>query len=417
MRMKFGLLAAMFMAAAVTCVTALAGSQTAPGVSAKQIVIGGTFPLSGPAAYYAPIPVGMQVYFSYLNGHKGTDGKKGVHGRQISWKYYDDGYSPPITAQQTRKLVEEDKVFALFGGLGTEPQQAVEDYLNQKKVPQVFVSTGATEFGNYKLHPWTIGWQPDYVAEGAIYGKYAAQNWPNKKIGVIYQNDDYGNDYLTGLRKGLGAKSSNIITTQPFAATDTSVASQVSAIKASGADVIAIFALPGGTITTYGTMKALNFKPEEVIQNSVSATDTIMKLALSRGLAATLDGAISTAYLMDPQNPAYANNPAMKLYKAQMAKFAPTQDANNGLFFYGFAKAWDVAKVLGLSGKTPSRSKLMSAARHINWVNPFAIPGVKEKTTPSDPFPLSQLKLIKFNSSTARWTEFGKLIAGRGPGT
>jgi branched-chain amino acid transport system substrate-binding protein len=161
-------------------------------------------------------------------------------------------------------------------------------------------------------------------------------------------------------------------------------------------------------------MKALNYKPEEVIQNSVSATDTIMKLALSKGLASTLDGAISTSYLMDPQDPKYANNAAMKLYKAQMAKFAPTQDPNNGLFFYGFAKAWDVAKVLGLSGKTPSRSKLMYAARHMNWVNPFAIPGVKEKTTPSDPYPLSQLKLIKFNSSTARWTEFGSLITGRG---
>src|SRR5437763_5380976 len=275
----------------------------------------------------------MKAYFQYLNGHKGADHKKGVHGRQIVWKYYDDGYSAPNTVQQTRKLVEEDKVFALFGGLGTEPQTAVEDYLNQKKVPQVFVSTGATEFGNYKLHPWTIGWQPDYVAEGTIYGKYAAQNWPTKKIGVIYQNDDYGNDYLTGLRKGLGAKATNIVTTQGFAVTDTSVAQQVAAIRASGADVIGMFGTPTPTIRTYATMKALKYRPEQVIVNSVSATDTFMKLALQNADAATANGSISTAYLMDPASPKYASNPAIQLYKAQMAKFAPQgADPNNSLY-------------------------------------------------------------------------------------
>ena len=161
-------------------------------------------------------------------------------------------------------------------------------------------------------------------------------------------------------------------------------------------------------------MKALKFKPEEVIVNSVSATDTFMKLALQNSDAATVDGSISTAYLMDPQNPAYANKAGMKLYRAQMAKFAPQADANNSLYFYGFAKAWDVAKVLGLSGKVPSRSKLMYAVRHMNWTSPYTIPGVVEKTTPSDPFPLSQLKLIKFSASTARWTEFGSLLNGHG---
>ena len=412
MRMRLGLFAAMLAVAAIACVTALAGSQAAPpGVSSRKIIIGGTFPLSGPASSYAPIPVGMKVFFQYLNGHKGADHKKGVHGRRVEWVYYDDGYSPPNTVQQTRKLVEENKVFALFGGLGTEPQQAVTDYLNQKKVPQLFVSTGATEFGDFAKHPWTMGWQPDYVAEGTIYGKYAAQNWPTKKIGVIYQNDDYGNDYLAGLRKGLGAKASNIVTTQGFAVTDTSVAQPAAAIRASGADVIAIFGTPTPTIRTYATMKALKYRPEEVIVNSVSATDTFMKLALANADAPTVNGSISTAYLMDPQDPQYANNKYMKLYRAQMAKFSPQSDPNNGLFYYGFAKAWDVAKLLGLSGKTPSRAKLMSAARHINWTNPFMIPGVKEKTTPSDPFPLSQVKLIRFQDG--RWNEFGSLINGR----
>ena len=176
--------------------------------------------------------------------------------------------------------------------------------------------------------------------------------------------------------------------------------------------MIAIFATPTPTIRTYATMKALKYRPEEVILNSVSATDTFMKLALANSDAATVNGSISTAYLMDPQDPKYANNKYMKLYRAQMAKFSPQSDPNNGLFFYGFAKAWDVAKVLGLSGKTPSRAKLMSAVRHMNWTNPFMIPGVKEKTTGSDPFPLSQVKLIKFQDG--RWNEFGSLLNGRG---
>jgi len=413
MRMRLGPFVAALVVAATVCVTALAGSQAPPGVTKTKFVIGGTFPLTGAASSYAPIPVGMKVYFTHINARRGTDKKRGVSGRQIVWKYYDDGYNPANTAQQTRKLVEEDKVFALFGGLGTEPQQAVVDYLNQRKVPQLFVSTGATEFdANYSQDPYTIGWQPDYFAEGTIYGKYAAANWPDKKIGVIYQNDSYGKNYLDGLRNGLGSKQSNITTTEGFAVTDTSVAAQVSRIKAANVDVIAIFGTPTPTIRTYATMKALKFRPSEVLVNSVSATDTFMKLALANADAATVNGSISTAYLMDPQEPKYANTAGMKLYRAQMAKWAPNADPNNGLYLYGMAKAYDVVKILGLAGKNPTRAKLVYAARHMNWVNPFTIPGVKIKTSPSDPFPISQVKLIRFQDG--RWNEFGSLISGRG---
>jgi branched-chain amino acid transport system substrate-binding protein len=413
MRMRLGPLVATLVVAATVCVTALAGSQATPGVTKTKFVIGGTFPLTGAASSYAPIPVGMKVYFTHINARRGTDKKRGVAGRQIVWKYYDDGYNPANTAQQTRKLVEEDKVFALFGGLGTEPQQAVVDYLNQRKVPQLFVSTGATEFdAKYSEDPYTIGWQPDYFAEGTIYGKYAATNWPDKKIGVIFQNDDYGKNYLDGLKNGLGSRASNIITEQGFAVTDTSVAAQVSRIKAANVDVIAIFGTPTPTIRTYATMKALKFRPSEVLVNSVSATDTFMKLALANADAATVNGSISTAYLMDPQEPKYANTAGMKLYKAQMAKWAPNADPNNGLFLYGMAKAYDVVKVLGLAGKNPTRAKLVYAARHMNWVNPFTFPGVKIKTSPTDPFPISQVKLIRFQDG--RWNEFGSLISGRG---
>jgi branched-chain amino acid transport system substrate-binding protein len=413
MRMRLGPLVATLVVAATVCVTALAGSQATPGVTKTKFVIGGTFPLTGAASSYAPIPVGMKVYFTYANTHRGADGKRGVGGRQIVWKYYDDGYNPANTAQQTRKLVEEDKVFALFGGLGTEPQQAVVQYLNQLKVPQLFVSTGATEFdAKYSENPYTIGWQPDYYAEGTIYGRYAAKNWPDKKIGVIFQDDSYGNNYLDGLRNGLGGKASNIVTTQGFAVTDTSVAAQVSRIKAANVDVIAIFGTPTPTIRTYATMKALNFHPQEVIVNSVSATDTFMQAALRNADAATVNGSISTSYLMDVRDPKYAGTAAMKLYKAQMAKYQPNADANNELFFYGFAKAYDVVKVLGLAGKNPTRAKLLTAVRHMDWVNPFLIPGIKVKTSPYDPFAISQVKLIRFQDGL--WHEFGSLINGRG---
>jgi branched-chain amino acid transport system substrate-binding protein len=414
MKRRFGVLAAGLAAAAVACVTALAGAQADPGITTKKIVIGGTFPLSGAASSYAPIPVGMKVYFSYINARRDPATKKrGVGGRQIVWKYYDDGYNPANTAQQTRKLVEEDKVFALFGGLGTEPQLAVEKYLNDKKAPQLFVSTGATEFGSeYKQYPYTIGWQPDYEAEGNIYGKYAAQNWPNKKIAVIRQDDAYGLDYFNGLKAGLGSRASNIVTEEKFAVADSSVAGQVGRIRQSGADVIAIFATPAKTIQTFATMKALRYRPEEVIMNSVSATDTFMKLSLANADAATVNGSISTGYLMDPQAAQYQNTAGMKLYKQLMGKYAPSADPNNGLYLYGVAKAYDVVKLIQSAGKNPTRAALVRSARRISWTNPFTIPGVKVKTSGSDPFPISQLKLIRFNNGI--WNEFGTLIDGRG---
>jgi branched-chain amino acid transport system substrate-binding protein len=413
MRRRFVALVAVLAAAAVVCVAALAGAQADPGITSKKLVIGGTFPLSGPASSYAPIPVGLKVYFSYINARRGADKKRGIGGRQVVWKYYDDGYNPANTAQQTRKLVEEDKVFALFGGLGTEPQQAVVQYANQRKVPQLFVSTGATEFGSaYKSDPYTMGWQPDYQAEGVIYGKYAAQNWPAKKIAVIYQNDDYGKDYLQGLETGLGSKQANLINKQPFDVTAASVAQQVAALRASGADVLCIFATPAKTIQTYATMKALRYRPEEVIVNSVSATDTFMKLALANADAATVNGSISTGYVKDPASPRYANDASVNLYKRLMAKYAPTVDANNGLYIYGVAKAYDIVKLVQAAGKNPSRASLLRAARHMNWINPFLLPGVRVRTSPTDPFPISQLKLIRFNNGV--WNEFGSLLNGRG---
>ncbi len=414
MKKRLTLLVAVALAAAVASVAALASSKADPGINSRVITLGGTFPLSGPASSYAPIPVGMKAYFSYANARRAAvDKKRGVRGRQIKWIYYDDGYNPANTVQQTRKLVEQDKVFALFGGLGTEPQEAVRNYLNDQKVPQMFVSTGATEFGSqFTQYPYTMGWQPDYQAEGAIYGKYIVANQGTKKIAVILQNDSYGNDYLDGLKAGLGPKQSNIVSTQRFEVTAPSVGQQVAALKASGADILCIFATPAKTIQTYATMKALSYKPDNIYLNSVSATDTFMKLAVQNAGADLVNGSVSVAYGKDPASPLWAKDPAVILYKKIIAKYAPTANANDALVYYGVSKAYDAVQLLYAAGKNPTRASLLAAAQKMSWTNPFSLPGVTVKTSANDRFPISQVKLQRYNNGL--WNTFGPLINGRG---
>src|SRR3954470_17601632 len=223
MKRTFLLLAAAVLASAAVVVTAGAAPSAAPGVTAKSILLEGTFPLSGPASGYAPIPAAMQAYFAYVNA------KGGVNGRKINFKFEDDGYNPANTVQLTHKFVEQDHAFALVGGFGTEPQLPVREYLHDNKVPQLFVSSGATTFDrDWSQYPWTIGWQPDHEAEGAIYGKYIAKNYPQAKLGVLYENDDFGTDYLHGLNSGLtGAHVPQIVATQPYDLSSSAPTAQV----------------------------------------------------------------------------------------------------------------------------------------------------------------------------------------------
>ena len=246
-------------ALALTVPGAIGGPGQTPGVTAKTITIGGLFPLTGPAASYAPIPLGMKAYFAYINARRGPDGKRGVMGRQIIWKYYDHAYNTATSAQLSRRLVEQDKVFATVGDLGTEPVLASRAYMNQQKVPQTLVSTGASYWGlQYKEYPWTIGWQPDYIAEGRLYGLHLKANQRGKKIAIVYQNDDYGKDYLYGFRAALGKAyaDANVVAQEAVETTATSVASQMVRVRASGAAVLAIFQLPTPTVRTIATGKA-----------------------------------------------------------------------------------------------------------------------------------------------------------------
>jgi branched-chain amino acid transport system substrate-binding protein len=394
--------------------TQLNATPTAtPGVTASTITIGGTFPLSGPASLYAPIPRGMEAYFNWVNTRKGPDGKKGIRGRRIIWKYYDDGYNPAQTVQLTNKLVLEDKVFAIVGSLGTEHNQAIRPFLNARKIPQILIATGASYWGlQYKQFPWTIGWQPDYIAEGRAYGEWIKKNAPNAKIAVFYQNDDYGKDYLRGLKIGLGSKKSLVVSEQSYEATDTSYASQLARQKASGADTWVLLSIPTPTVRAFATAKALNWKPDTIVINSVAAIDSVMKAIAATAGPAYANGAVSSGYIKNNDNPTYVDDPIVTQYQSLLAKYGPSgADPKNSFYFSGFARAYDVVKLLYAAGKNPTRASLLKATESMNWVNPYMIKGIKVKTSKTDHFPISQLKLVRYENGT--FTEFGPLIKGR----
>jgi branched-chain amino acid transport system substrate-binding protein len=393
------------------------GAEQAPGVTSKVVKIGGTFPLSGPAASYAPIARGLSAYFSYENAtRRGADNARGCGGRQVKFIVYDDLFNPPQTVTQTIRLVEQDKVFAVLGGLGTEPQQAVRPYLNKNKVPQLYVSTGATLWGGeQKDWKWTLGWQPDYQGEGAIYGRRIRSNTPNAKIAILYQNDDYGKDYIAGLEAGLGARKSQIVMTRGYNLTDASVAPQLLALRGSGADTLMIFATPTHTIRTYATLRTIQWKPAQVYLNSVSATDTFMTLAVANATPAYVNGSVSVQYLKDPASPDNANDAGINLYKTIMGTYLPNSKVTDGLYLYGFAKGRSFCNLLDRIPKGKlTRAALMAKANNFtetNKMNPWFLPGVSSTTSRNDKFPISAERLIEFQNGG--WKPIGPLVDPR----
>jgi branched-chain amino acid transport system substrate-binding protein len=359
----------------------------------------------------------MQTYFKYVNARRGPDGKRGVYGRGIIFKTYDDGYNPAQAVQLHNKLVLQDKVFAIVGTLGTENNLAIRPMLNARKIPQILVSTGASYWGlQYKQFPWTSGWQTDYVAEGRIYARWLRANKPNGRIAILYQNDDYGKDYLYGVKYALGDRyvSQNLATAEPFEVTATSVASQMTRIRATGAPIFVILATPTPTIRAYATGKALGYNPEQIYLNSVSATAAFLNVAVNAAGAQYVNGSLSVAYLKDPSSPTWTNDAAMKQYREIMAKYAPSANANDGLYFYGVAKAEAFVQALYKAGKNPTRAGLMNALLTMNATNKFALPGVMQKTSRTDRFIISQMQLIRYTHPD--WVRFGQIIEGR-PGS
>jgi ABC-type branched-subunit amino acid transport system substrate-binding protein len=392
--------------ALVALPAAFAGAAADPGVTSNTILLGGTSPLTGPAAAYASVARGAKAYFDSVNS------KGGVAKRKIEYEIVDDAYNPAQSVQATRQLVEQEGVFAIFNSLGTEHNLAVRDYLNQRKVPQLFVASGATTWGaDAAKYPWTIGFQQSYQAEGLVYGRYVARTMKRAKIGVLFQNDDYGKDLLLGLKRGLAGSGSKVTAALPYEVTAVDVGSQVGRLKAAGVNVFAIFATPKFAIQAYVFANRLGWQPR-FINNTVSAASNVMLLASEGGKNKTVDGTLTLNFLKDPTNPLYRNDPAMRLYRTIMARYAKGANVNDVYHVYGMAVAYETVSLFKRLGANPTRVRLMAAARSITSPsNPFVLPGIAVKTGPGDGFPIQQVQMQRW--SKGKWVPFGGLWASK----
>ncbi|CAN5804065.1 ABC transporter substrate-binding protein [soil metagenome] len=320
----------------------------------------------------------------------------------------DDAYNPAQSVQATRQLVEQDKVFAIFNSLGTEQNIAVREYLNQTKVPQLFVASGATTWGrDAAKYPWTIGFQPSYQAEGWVYGQYVSKTLKKAKIAVLLQNDDYGKDLLAGLKRGLGRSGPKLVAAESYEVTAPDVQSQIAKLRSSGANVLAIFATPKFAIQAYVYASRLNWRPK-VINNSVSGASNIMLLASEGGKNKSIEGSISLNFLKDPTDARWKNDPGMKTYRAVMAKYAKGANVSDVYHVYGMAVAFETVSLFKRLGPNPTRAGLLERARSITSpANPFLLPGIAVRTGKGDNFPLQQGQLQRWTKG--KWAPFGGL--------
>jgi len=390
---------------------ALAGSsrtEADPGVTSTSILLGTTSPLSGSASAYASVARGADAYFKYVNS------KGGVLGRKITNTIVDDAYNPAQTVQATRKLVEQDKVFAIFNALGTEHNEAIRDYLNAQKVPQLFSASGATTFGSEAAkYPYTIGFQPSYQSEGWVLGKYLARTQGTAKVAVIFQNDDYGKDLLAGLKKGIQRSKVKVVAAEPYEVTAADVQAQVAKLKASGANTFAIFATPKFAIQSYVFASRLNWKPKLTLANAVSSASNIMQIASEGGTNKVVNGSVSIVFLKDPTDPKWQNDAAMKLYRQVMKQYAPGANASDVYHVYGMAAAWTAVEAMKKVGKNLTRAGLVKVVGNLSIsTNPFLLPGIGLKTSQSDHFPIEQMLLQRWQKSS--WKSFGGLWGYRG---
>jgi branched-chain amino acid transport system substrate-binding protein len=390
---------------ALALATVASGAASETGVTSTQVTIGGTTPLSGPASAYQSVAKGAAAYFRYVNA------KGGVNKRKINYIYKDDAYDPSKTVDATRELVSQDKVFAIFNSLGTDQNLATRAYLNALKVPQLFVASGATTFGNdYKKYPYTIGYQPNYRAEGTIYGRYVVKHAPKARIGVLYQNDDYGKDLLAGLQRGLGAKAALVKSKQSYNVDDPDVQSQIAKLKAAKVNTLMVFATPKFAIQAYVYARKLSWKPL-VYMNAVSSAANIMGLSTAATNKKQTEGTMSIVFLKDPTDPAWRNNSGMKLYRSIMKKYKGG-NPNDVYAVYGMSVAHTFVAALQKAGKNPTRAGIVKAADSLNVTNdPFLLPGISVKTSATDHFPLDQAKLQRYHDG--HWVAFGGLFRVR----
>ncbi len=380
---------------------AFAGST--PGVTATTITVGGTVPITGPAALFGSVGRGADAYFKYVNAHGG------VNGRKIKYVYLDDQYNPATTVSLTRQLVEQQHVLAIFNTVGTDNNLAIRDYLNAAKVPQLFGGTGTSKIGDgYRSDPWTMGYLPSFRAEGKIYG-HAIAAIAGAKVAVLSEDSDFGKDMNDGLEAGLGTKAGAVVASQSYEPTDSSIDSQMAALHASGANVLVLDATPQYAILAYVAAHKFGWHPR-IYVSSICISPNVMDIV--RATAPELaNGSNSIAFVKDPTDKVWAKDPVVTLYKSILAKYAPGAKPEDVYNFYGMGVAYTLVDALKHAGKNLTRASLLAAAQHLSETNPFMRPGVAIKTTPTDYYPIAKAQPVRYDK--VHWVAVGPLVPTR----
>ena len=391
-------------ALALSASSAQAQKNYDPGATDTEVKIGQTVPFSGPASAYATIGKAQAAYFNMINQ------QGGVNGRKINLIQYDDAYSPPKAVEQVRKLVESDEVLLTFQIIGTPSNAAVQKYLNTKKVPQLFAATGATKFTDPKNFPWTLGFNPNYFVEGRIYGQYILKQYPNAKVGILYQNDDLGRDYLNGIKAGLGEKAATMVVAEAsYEMTDPTIDSQILKLKSAGADLFFSASTPKFAAQAIKKNAELGWKPVHILDINATSVGAVMQPA---GLEASKD-VISVNYGKDPLDPTWKDDPGMKRYFEFMAKYYPEGDKNSSFNAYGYSTSQLMVHVLKQCGDNLTRENVMKQATNLRDVQlDLALPGIVGNTTPDDYRVNKQFQMMKFNGE--RWELFGPILMDTG---
>jgi branched-chain amino acid transport system substrate-binding protein len=386
---------------ALTSSSALAQKKYDTGASDTEIKIGNIMPYSGPASAYGVIGKTEKAYFDKINA------EGGINGRKINFISYDDGYSPPKAVEQARKLVESDEVLVVFNPLGTPSNSAIQKYLNGKKVPQLFVATGATKWNDPKDFPWTMGWQPSYQSEARIYAKYLLKEKPDGKIAVLYQNDDFGKDYLKGLKDGFGAKASMIVAEESYETSEPSIDSHIVKLKATGADVFISITTPKFAAQAIKKLAEIDWHPMHIVSNVSASVGGVLQPA---GFENS-QGMLSAAYAKDGADPQWNDDPGMKKFFEFLAKYYPDANKLDGSVVYGYGAAQTLVQVLKQCGDDLTRENVMKQAASLkDFETDTLLPGVKINTSPTDFAPISQLKMMRFKGE--KWDLFGEIISG-----
>ncbi|MHC2624639.1 ABC-type branched-subunit amino acid transport system substrate-binding protein [Bradyrhizobium huanghuaihaiense] len=386
---------------AASASTASAQKKYDTGATDTEIKIGNIMPYSGPASAYGIIGRTEAAYFKKIND------EGGINGRKINFVSYDDAYSPPKTVEQARKLVESDEVLFIFNSLGTPPNSAIQKYMNSKKVPQLFVATGATKWNDPQNFPWTMGWQPNYQSETQIYAKYILKTMPNAKIGVLYQNDDYGKDYLKGLKDGLGAKgASMIVLEESYETSEPTIDNHIVKLKATGADVFINITTPKFAAQAIKKISEIGWKPTHFLNNVSASVGSVIKPA---GFENSQD-IISAAYLKDVSDPQWKDDAGMKGFLDFMTKYFPEGDKLDGGTIVGYGVAQTLVEVLKNCGDNLTRENVMKQAASLkDFRTEVLLPGIKINTGANDFAPISSLQLMKFKGD--KWDLFGDVIS------